>query len=147
MTWPGRCIDLIERAAGEGIDLHGVDEAVAHGLHARGGIGQVDAGGRIGGLGRRFAGREPLQLAGQRQGLRQLHDPHRPGRIGLQFCLRFDVVERDLGRLLKLSAAGKRRSGKQQCRNCAFTESRKAGFKERRLLHDPSSFDQLMELT
>jgi hypothetical protein len=142
-----RCIDLIERATGEGIDLHGVDETISDGLHPRGGIGQVHAGGRIGGLRRCLAGREPLQLAGQRQGFRQLHDPHRSGRIGLQFCLRFDVVERDFGWLLQLSAAGKRGSGKQQCRNCAFTESRKAGFEESRLLHDPSSFDQLMELT
>ena len=38
-----RRIDLIERAAGEWIDLHRVDEAVAHRLDARGGIGLVDA--------------------------------------------------------------------------------------------------------
>jgi hypothetical protein len=48
-------VDLIERAAGEGIDLDGVDEAVADRLHARGGIGQIDPGGGIGGLGRRLA--------------------------------------------------------------------------------------------
>ena len=34
-----RGIDLIERAVREGIDLHGVDVAVAHRLHARGGVG------------------------------------------------------------------------------------------------------------
>ena len=38
-----RRVDLIERAAGEGIDLHGVDEAVAHRLHAGGGVGLIDA--------------------------------------------------------------------------------------------------------
>ena len=37
-----RGIDLIERAAGERIDLHGIDVAVARRLHARGGIGLVD---------------------------------------------------------------------------------------------------------
>jgi hypothetical protein len=48
---PDGGIDLIERAFDEGIDLHRVDEAVAHRLHARGGIGLVDASGRIGGSG------------------------------------------------------------------------------------------------
>ena len=43
-------VDLIERAAGVGIDLHGVDEAVADRLHARGGVGLIDAGRRIGRL-------------------------------------------------------------------------------------------------
>ena len=38
-----RGIDLIERAGRERIDLHGVDVAVAHRLHAGGGIGLVDA--------------------------------------------------------------------------------------------------------
>ena len=38
-----RGVDLIERAACVGIDLHGVDEAVADRLHARGGVGLVDA--------------------------------------------------------------------------------------------------------
>ena len=76
-----RRIDLIERAAGERIDLHRVDEAVAHRLHARGGIGLVDARGRIGGFRRRLAAGERLQLAGQRQRLRQLHDLDRRRRI------------------------------------------------------------------
>jgi hypothetical protein len=40
---PRRGIDLIERAFDEGIDLHRIDEAVAHRLHPRGGIGLVDA--------------------------------------------------------------------------------------------------------
>ena len=43
-------IHLIERAAGVRIDLHGVDEAVAHRLNARGGVGFIDAGRRIGRL-------------------------------------------------------------------------------------------------
>ena len=70
----GRGIDLIERAAGEGIDLHGVDEAVAHRLDAGGGVGLVDARCGVRRLGRAFAPGQRLQLAGQRQRLRQLHD-------------------------------------------------------------------------
>ena len=34
----GNGIDLIERALREGIDLHGIDEAITHRLHARGGV-------------------------------------------------------------------------------------------------------------
>jgi hypothetical protein len=43
----GRGIDLIERALGEGIDLHGVDVAVAGRLHARDFIGRGDPDRRI----------------------------------------------------------------------------------------------------
>ena len=39
----GRGVDLIERAGRERIDLHRVDEAVAHRLHPRRGIGLSDA--------------------------------------------------------------------------------------------------------
>ena len=55
---PDGRIDLIERAAGVRVDLHGVYEAVAHRLHARGGVGLVDAGRRIviGDLGRSLRG-------------------------------------------------------------------------------------------
>ena len=89
----GRGIDLIERAGGEGIDLHGVDEAVAHRLHARGGIGLIDAhrsdrsasGGALPSVKR-------LQLSGQRQGLRQLDDLHRRRRIGGELRRRGVVV-------------------------------------------------------
>ena len=38
----GRCVDLIERAIGEGIDLDGVEVAAARRLDARGGVRQVD---------------------------------------------------------------------------------------------------------
>ncbi len=72
-------IDLIKRATGEGIDLHGVDEAGPHGLNARGGVGLVDARGGIGSFGRRLAAGEWLQLSRQRQELRQLDDLHGAG--------------------------------------------------------------------
>ena len=63
-----RGIDLIERAARERIDLHRVDEAVAHRLHARGGVGLIDAHGRIGGFGRRLADRAAASIGpGKRQ--------------------------------------------------------------------------------
>ena len=70
----GRGIDLIERAGRERIDLHGVDEAVAHRLHPRGGVGLGDALLRILRLRRRLAAGHGLQLSRQRQQLRQLDD-------------------------------------------------------------------------
>ena len=47
---PRRGIDLIQRAVGEGVDLHRVDKAAACGLHPGGGIGLLDAQRGIGGL-------------------------------------------------------------------------------------------------
>ena len=47
----GRGIDLIERAIGVGIDLHGVDVARARGLHARRAIGLLHPHLRIGWIG------------------------------------------------------------------------------------------------
>jgi len=60
-------IDLIERPLRERIDLHRIDEAVAHGLDARGGIGLVHASGGIGRLRRLPGAFDRLHLAGQRQ--------------------------------------------------------------------------------
>ena len=78
----GRGIDLIERALDEGVDLDGVDEAVAHRLHAGGGVGLGDAGGRVGAARRSaLVALTRLHLAGQRQRRRQLDDLDRRRRI------------------------------------------------------------------
>ena len=92
----GRGIDLIERAVGEGIDLDGVEIAGAGRLHAGRAIGLIDARVWIGRLRRRgLRARDRLELARQRQKLRQLDDLHRLGRIGLQHRLPRRVVVAD----------------------------------------------------
>jgi hypothetical protein len=100
-------IDLIERALREGINLHGVDEAVPYWLDARSGVGLVNPCGGICGLGRASGGLDPLQLAGQRQRPRQLD--YGDGRW------RFDrlhggsrIVVGDLGRWVRGGASGER---------------------------------------
>ena len=144
----GRGVDLIERAGREWIDLHGVDEAVAHRLHPRGGIGLRDALLRILRLWRRLAAGHGLQLTRQRQWLRQLDDLHRRRRIGRQHR-RHELVIGDVRRNELLCAAAERGGTDQEpeSRMCGKdAQSRRPGFAERRL-HCPSSFDQLMALT
>ena len=110
----GRGIDLIERAVGEGIDLDGVEIAGAGRLHARRAIRLVDARVRIGCLGRCGpSGWKRLELARQRQRLRQLDDLHGLGRIGLKHRLLRRVVVADLGRLPG-GRAGAERDGHEQ---------------------------------
>ena len=105
---PDGGIDLIERPAGVGIDLHGVDEAVADRLNAGGGVRLIDAGGRIGRLGRTAGLLHRLHLAGQRQWTRQFDDSDGRWRIDRPHggC---GIVIGDLGRLLRRGAAGQRR--------------------------------------
>ncbi len=158
----GRRIDLVERPAGERIDLDRVDEAVAHRLNPRGCVGLVDAHGRVGGFRCRLATVDRLQLPGQRQQLGQLHDLDRRWRIDGELCRRRAVVI-DVGRNEIVRAAAERGHGHHQSREADFTESRicsfpallndgetrsrTAGFHRNRRGHCPSSFDQLMAVT
>ena len=80
-----RGVDLIERAHRVGVDLHGVDVAVAGRLHARRLIGFGDAVGRISSVpDRGTAARYRLKLAGKRQRLWDLHNLHRRRRFALE---------------------------------------------------------------
>ncbi len=106
----GRGVGLIERAGRIGIDLHGVDEAVAHRLNAGGGVGAIDPHFGIRRLRRLLAAGERLQLPRQRQGFRQLDDPDGRRRIGGE-PRRRGVVVVDLGRRELLRAAAERRDG------------------------------------
>ena len=112
----GRCIDLIERAGRERIDLHGIDETVAHRLHTGGGVGLGDALRGIFRLRRRRAAGQGLQLSWQRQQLRQLHDLHRRGRVA-HLHGRLHVVIGDVRRNKLLCAAGECGGADQHGRN------------------------------
>ena len=101
-----RGVDLIERAGRERINLDGVDEAVSHRLHARGGVGLIDAHRRIGRLGDRLAVPERLQLPGERQGLGQLDDSHGQRRVAHEFR-QHAVVIVDVGRDELVGAASR----------------------------------------
>ena len=120
----GRCIGLIERARRIGIDLDGVDEPVADRLDASGRIGLVDA--RRWDRrhpGRRLARIERLQLAGQRQGLRQFDDLDRARGIDSELR-RHGAVVVDIRRDEVVRAAPERGDGHQQSRKAGFTERR-----------------------
>lgn len=123
----GGGIDLMERAGGKGIDLDGVDEAVAHRLHARRGVGLVDADRRIARLRRRFEARDRFELAGKRQGLWNLDDPDGLRRLACEDCRRRIVIG-DVGRRKFCGAAGQRKTGQQENRPCGFAERWKSGF-------------------
>jgi len=135
----GRGVDLIERADDEGINLHGVDEAITHRLHPRRFIGLGDALLRIGRFGLRLLSADGLQLAGQRQWLRQLDDLHRPDRIGAEHGGRGIVVV-DVRRNELVGAAGKR------CRRQHHGDQRRRSIFSV-VPHHPISFDQLIALT
>ena len=122
-------IDLIEGAARIGVDLHGVDEAVAHRLDAGGRIGLIDAGGGVHRFRRAARFLDRLHLAGKRQGARQFDDG--------DGSRRFDrlhgggrVVIADLGGLLHGGATGQRGRRQHHRQDCGFTEKRNTGFAE-----------------
>jgi len=101
-----RGIDLVQGAGGVGVNLHGVDVAVARRLYACRLIGFGDAVGRV--LRFRTQGssaRHGLELAWKRKWLRDLHDFHRPGwfalkhgRLGLVVVADFRRPEGGAGR-------------------------------------------------
>ena len=130
----GRRVDLIEGTVGVGIDLDGVDIAGAGRLHARLAVCLVDARVGIGRVARCGPGAgNGLELARQRQKLRQFHDLHGLGRIGLQHRLPRRVIVGDRRRLP--GRAGTERGGGEQ-KGC-----------ERQGAHQPSSLDQLRAWT
>ena len=138
----GRGIDLIERAVRPGILLDGVEETVAHRLHAGGRVGGPDTAARIGGLGSRCPGRDRLQLAGERQGFGDRH--HLDGAERFRGRRRRDLARRIIianrGRLRRCGgAAGERGGGDKQ--------DRRGGTAKWRVRHCDSSLDQFKALT
>ena len=130
-----RGIDLIERAIGERVDLDGVEIARPGRLNAGRAIRLIDARVRIGCFGRCGPSAwKRLELARQRQRLRQLDDLHGLGRIGLKHRLLRRVVVADLRRLPGGGACAERDGRKQQ--GCKRGDA-----------HQPSSFDQLRAWT
>ena len=109
-----RGIDLIERAGREWIDLHGIDEAVAHRLDARCLVRLRDAVLRILRLRRRLGARHRLQLTGQRQRLRKLDHLHRRRRFG-GLNGRHEIIIGDVGRkeFLRAPAESPRRRSEE----------------------------------
>ncbi len=136
-----RGINLIEGAVRPRILLDGVDEPARFGLHTRRRVGRRDASGRITPFGRcADVVRDRLHLTGQRQGRRDGDDLHGLGRFWRERRRRgHSIVKADGRRLVRRGAAGDRKTGDQQ--------SRKAGFAERRMAHEPNSFDQLIAVT
>ena len=131
----GRGIDLVERALGVGIDLDRIQVVGPHRLHASGAVGFRDAQTRVGRLRRRMpAVPQPLQLAGQRQRLRDLNDLHGLWRVRFEDRLARRVVVADRGRLPGRRASTERSRG-EQCGNY------------RKFAHQPRSFDQLRART
>ena len=124
---------MVQRALGEGIDLDSIEVATAARLDSGRGVCQVHPLARIARLGRRSRARKGLELAWQRQQLRDFHHLHGLGGIGLQHRRLGRIVVADLRRL-EGRAAGKRRRGDED-------ET------QRIRVHQPSSFDQLMAWT
>ena len=104
---------MVQGASRVGVNLHGVDVAVARRLHACRLIGVGDAVGRV----LRFrtqssSARHGLELAWKRERLRDLHDFHRPGWFALEHGRLGIVVVTDFRRLE--GGAGRKRDGGQQ---------------------------------
>jgi hypothetical protein len=111
----GRGIDFIECAFGEGIDLHGVDVAVAGRLHARGFIGRGHPDRRIFRLRCVLPDRLRFHWPGQRQRRAEGHDFDWLRRIGVENGRRRIAVIVDRRRLE--GRTGGERSGRdKKCR-------------------------------
>ena len=90
---PGRCVDLVEGTVGVRIDLDGIDIAGTGRLHTRLAVCLIDTRVGIGRVARCGPGAgDRLELTWQRQKLRQFHDLHGLGRVGLQHRLPRRVI-------------------------------------------------------
>jgi hypothetical protein len=107
----GRGIDLVEGSLGERKHLHGIDVAAPARLNPGGGVCEIDTLAWIAWLGRRSCARQRLELARQRQRLRQLDHLDGLGRISLQDGGLLVIVG-DQWRLER-RAAGQRRRDQQ----------------------------------
>src|SRR5262249_48803702 len=130
----GGGIDLVKSAGRVGVNLHGVDVAVASGLHTCRLVGLGHAVGRILWFrAQSLSAGNGLELAWKWKRLWDLHDLHRPRWFALEHCRFGFVVVANFG--WPEGGAGRESDrGQQDYVQCVRA-------------HQPSSFDQLMAWT